>query len=947
MEIHCPSCEQGFNYTGEPPKFCQACGHPLGSTVGTESVSTLDCDVTVAPTTKVDVHHQPDGLGKTVGPYQLVRWLGTGGMGNVWEAIETTTGRRVALKRLAKNMVSDDTYVQRFVREAKLAAQISHPRVTFIYGAGNDEGQPYIAMELMPGRTLDDKIKEEGQIPFMAAVDGIIDVVDGLIAAHRLGMIHRDIKPSNCFLDTDDTVKIGDFGLSKSIVNTEVDLTQTGTFMGTPSYAAPEQIRGAELDGRTDVYAVGATLFFLLTGRTPFLGDAMSVTAQIISDQPPLCSQFDATIPKDLARVIAKCLEKEPAKRFQQLEHLKLALIPFATKRESIADIGRRLAAYMIDQTLLQIVFLSVVFGWVCAAIYMQAIQGVPAEEAAKAMQQFARPMMFWGTIASWSVTMFYYAFFEGRFGRALGKWMMGLNVVNVEGQKAGFWRVLARTAMVPAAFGIPFFYMIWISTYGPIPTAAEEQITHMIRGLAFEYVPTLIFVSTMRTSNGLLGLHGMLTGTRVIRLNKGQQKIRVPVVQPRIDAIDRVKFGPYEVDKLMGESQFGQVFLGHNETLNRDVWIVVRKSGRELSSERINLARGTRQRWLDGGVDDNGKRWDAFEAIAGVPVQTFVGLQDKADWSLYGQLMLEIVDELLQARGDRTLPESLTLPQVWLDKDGHAKLLDKQLVNSVNAIDANSTTIHDSLDSEVESNAKQTTIEKAVRLVQEMGDLFQRTKVLPSSVQDFLNELVQRPKTDSTLEWAKEQLTLLSNRIGSLSWDSRLGVLSATIGIELIFYGLVAGALFLLCFFVIPVPNSFRFATGLILGLVLPMAFSCWFGGGPVFRFMEIQVCNSRGRKANGLVCGLRGAISWAPAIALVGIFILLILAAEMQTNDVEPTAGSLAYIFENNPLLVFSLVLVSVVSVFSMAVGMLFAIASPKRGLIDYLFRTHLMPK
>jgi uncharacterized RDD family membrane protein YckC len=945
LEIRCPGCEQTFSYEGEAPRFCQDCGQAFASTVELPPKTTIDAEATIAPTTGAIKPQEPTGVGETVGPYQLVRWLGSGGMGNVWEAIETKTGRRVALKRLAKSMVSDETYVKRFVREAQLAGQISHPKVTFIYGAGNDKGQPYIAMELMPGKTLADKVQEEGPMAFSLAVDGVIDVVEGLISAHRLGMIHRDVKPSNCFLDTDESVKIGDFGLSKSLSTSEVNLTQTGTFLGTPSYAAPEQIRGSELDGRTDVYAVGATLFFLLTGRTPFLGDAMSVTAQIISDHPPSCSTVNNSIPKDLGRVTSKCLEKEPSKRFQDLEELRLALHPFATQRESIADVGRRLAAYMIDQILIQTV---VGAGFVCwtilSVIYLQPGQHVSAEETAEAIRQGAHSVMFWEAITSWTVTMFYYSYFEGRFGRGLGKRLMGLKVVNVEGQKAGFGRALVRASMVPGGFGIPLCFDLWQSIYGTSLIGVEDYFALLTRSLALTYIPTLIFVSTMRASNRMLGIHGMLSGTRVIRLNTGKQKIKVPVVQPRPGTIDVLKFGPYETRELMGESRLGKVFIGHDEPLNRDVWIVVCENGLELSSERINLARGARQRWLEGGFGPNGQRWDAFEAIHGVPIQTFVGLRNKADWSLFGRLMLEIVDELQQAQGDGTLPESLTLPQIWLDQDGHAQLLDKQLVNVVSG---DSTTIHDTIDSGSELVAELTPIERSVGMVQEMGDLFRRTKVLPSSVQDFLIELAERPKDESTLEWAKDQLATHSNRVESLTWDSRLGVLSATMGIELIVYSLVASAMFMFCYFVAPIPNPNRFFAGLGLGLVLPMALSCWFGGGPVFRFMGIQVCNSRGRKSSGLVCALRAAISWTPAIAFVGVFILLIIQSEAQTSHVEPEVGTLTHDLKNRGGAMLGVKFVLFLSTVSLVIGLLVTVASPRKGLVDFLLRTRLMPK
>lgn len=945
MEIHCPDCEQTFRYEGEAPRFCQDCGHALASTVQTKTRTTIDADATIAPTTEYLATEPPTGIGETVGPYRLVSWLGSGGMGNVWEAIETKTGRRVALKRLAKSMVSDETYVKRFVREAQLAAQISHPKVTFIYGAGNDQGQPYIVMELMPGKTLADKVKEEGPMTYSIAVDGVVDVVEGLIAAHRLGMVHRDVKPSNCFLATDDSVKIGDFGLSKSLVSSDVNLTQTGTFMGTPSYAAPEQIRGGQLDGRTDIYAVGATLFYLLTGRTTFLGDAMSVTAQIISDRPPCCSAINDSIPKDLARVISKCLEKEPTKRFQDLEQLRLALLPFAPQSESIADIGRRLAAYMIDQIMIQLVVMFGITCWtIVSIISMQIGQLVALDDAADALREGVQSTIFWVAIISWAVTVVYYSFFEGRFGRGLGKRLMGLKVVNSEGQKAGFGRALVRTSMVPCAFGIPFCFELWQTIYGNIPITVEENLSQMISSLALTFIPTLVFISTMRASNRLLGIHGMLSGTRVIRLDTGKQRNRVPVVQPRLDTIEMLRFGPYETRELMGESRLGKVYLGHDEPLNRDVWIVVHEHGSELSSERINLARGARQRWLDGGFDSTGQRWDALEAIHGVPIQTFVGLRNMADWSLFGQFMLEIVDELQQAKDDGTLPESLSLPKIWLDQDGHAKLLDNQLVN---VVDGNSMANDGTNIPGPELTAVQTPIERAVGLVQELGDLFRRTTVLPSSVQDFLIELEQRPKTDSTLQWAKEHLATHSNRVESLTWDSRLGVLGATMGIELIAYGLVASAIFMFCYFVAPLPNAYRFFVGLGLSLIFPMVLGCWFGGGPVFQFMGIQVCNSRGRKSQGLICAMRAAISWLPAIAFVGICILFMMLSETQAKHIEPAVGTLTHDLKTHPWGMFGSMVVLVLSMISLGIGLLVSVVSPKKGLVDFLLRTRLMPK
>jgi uncharacterized RDD family membrane protein YckC len=824
-----------------------------------------------------------------------------------------------------------------------LVAQISHPQVTFIYGAGSENDQPYIAMELMPGNTLEDKVNQDGPLTIPVAVDSILDVVEGLIAAHRLGMIHRDVKPANCFVDSDDSVKIGDFGLSKSLLSNDVNLTQTGTFMGTPSYAAPEQVRGGDLDERTDVYSVGATLYFLLTERAPFKGDAMSITAQIITDKPPSVREFHPEIPKDLDRVIVKCLEKDPAKRFQDLDELKLALLPFATQRESIAEIGRRLAAYMIDQCLIQIVIGTMVFIWTFGMmIYWQVTENLPpgGNELQEKLGQELPFMTFWGGTVSWLGMMLYYALLEGIFGRGLGKRLMGLRVVNREGQRPGFWRAWLRALIVPGGIGIPWAFTIWQSNYGEMPVSAADQLLNFLSGTLVTVVPVLIFSSTMRISNGLLGIQGMLSGTRVVRLNTGHQTIRVPVTQPACDTIELMQFGPYETRQVLGESQFGKVFIGFDKPLNRYVWIVQAKNGTAPSTARINLARVSRQRWIDGGDLDDGTRWDAFEAIQGVPVQTFVGIQNGADWTHYRQIKTDVVEELRQALDDDTLPETLSLPQIWLDEDGHAKILDKLLVNVVES--HGSANVDDPL-----ARSTGTGVERAVGLVQQLGDLFRRTKVLPSSVQDFLIELEQRQKDEATLVWASERLKQLSKNIGGLAWDSRLGILGATMGIELVINILVAGCIFLFCFYLAPIPNEYRFFVGVAGGLFLPVTLSALFRGGPVFNFMGIQVCNSRGRAASKLTCMTRSAMTWFPVIACLGAFLLLLVFSEVINSGKKPEPGTLVYDMSNNRWIALSILAVIAMSSLSIGAGLIVSIISPKKGLVDFLLRTRLMPK
>ena len=192
-------------------------------------------------------------------------------MGTVHEAEDSRTGRKVAIKIIAPGYVESQGAVDRFRQEGRLASALAHPRCVFVLEADeDDDGRPFIAMELMTGDTLQDLVEKGGPLAVGDAVAKILDVVEGLREAHRLGLIHRDVKPSNCFLDSDGRVKVGDFGLSKSQVSS-ANLTRTGAFLGTPLYASPEQVKVEPLDGRTDVYSSAATLFFLLTAGLPLI----------------------------------------------------------------------------------------------------------------------------------------------------------------------------------------------------------------------------------------------------------------------------------------------------------------------------------------------------------------------------------------------------------------------------------------------------------------------------------------------------------------------------------------------------------------------------------------------------------------------------------------------------------------------------------------------------
>ena len=191
-------------------------------------------------------------------------------MGEVYEVDHLASGRRVALKVLRNRLQSQDERA-RFLREGQLAASVSHPHTVYIFGSEEIAGTPVISMELLTGGTLKDRVTASGPMRPDAAVAAVMDLIGGLDAAAAVGILHRDIKPSNCFIDRDGVVKVGDFGLSISTLARDVHQQLiTSGFEGTPQFAPPEQLRGEPLDVRADIYAVGATLYYLLTGRAPF-----------------------------------------------------------------------------------------------------------------------------------------------------------------------------------------------------------------------------------------------------------------------------------------------------------------------------------------------------------------------------------------------------------------------------------------------------------------------------------------------------------------------------------------------------------------------------------------------------------------------------------------------------------------------------------------------------
>jgi serine/threonine protein kinase len=260
---------------------------------------------------------RPGDLG-CLGTYAIEAELGRGGMGIVLRAFDPALQRRVAVKVLRPDR-ADDQAKARFVQEARAAAQLNHDHVVRIHAVVNPpEGVPYFIMEYVAGPTLTELVRSKGSLPPGEAVGLIVQIADGLVAAHAAGLIHRDVKPSNILIDPDTgRAKITDFGLAR-LGTTVSKLTQEGVLAGTPAYMSPEQVQASEhLDGRTDVYSLGMTLYEALTGKNPFHGAAHVVLQQVLAEEPRPPRQLDDRIPRDVETICLKALAKEPNRRYQ------------------------------------------------------------------------------------------------------------------------------------------------------------------------------------------------------------------------------------------------------------------------------------------------------------------------------------------------------------------------------------------------------------------------------------------------------------------------------------------------------------------------------------------------------------------------------------------------------------------------------------------------------
>jgi hypothetical protein len=262
-------------------------------------------------------------VGKAIGGYQINERIGRGGMGTVYRATQLSLSREVALKVLSSNLTQDPTFVDRFLREARAAGQLNHPHIVQVYDVGKDKDLYFYSMEFISKGSVQDRLNQEARLPVEEALRVLQDAARGLQYAEKKGVVHRDIKPDNLMITEDGTVKIADLGLAQTVGENN----RKEGILGTPHFISPEQAQGKPVDSRSDLYSLGASLYRMLAGRTPFEGsNVKDLILKQIRENPPALREVAADVPEDVADLVQRLMKKDPAERFANASELLTVL---------------------------------------------------------------------------------------------------------------------------------------------------------------------------------------------------------------------------------------------------------------------------------------------------------------------------------------------------------------------------------------------------------------------------------------------------------------------------------------------------------------------------------------------------------------------------------------------------------------------------------------------
>ncbi|MBI4576904.1 MAG: protein kinase [Planctomycetes bacterium] len=490
----------------------------------------------------------PAAIPERLGPYRVASAVGRGGMGTVLRGQDEALGRPVALKVISAELCRDPSFLDRFRREARATAQLSHQNLAHVYAIGEESGRLYFAMEFIEGRSLAELLAAEGALAPERAADLVAQAARGLREARLRGVIHRDVKPSNLMLSREGVVKVTDFGLAKTAQAGDASITAAGTVLGTPHYMSPEQGRGDSVDHRSDIYSLGATFFHLLTGQPPFQADTpMGIVVRHVTDPVPRLRTLRPEVPPPFERVVERMLAKDPASRYQDYD----ALIP---------DL-KGLAGLRVVDVAAQPLECQHVSPWIHRPSFRlpEAVAHLkPAGLVHRGIATVLDYLVFlplfilelavpvlWGDPFAWLAVVLvtlvkplFLAYHVGthvRYGRSLGKMAVGLQVFRRDGAPAGPVRLLGRCLASQGPLALCLVYVDTLGLVSVFPFLGQNRSTLLAiagLGLAFTYVNALL-VALGREHRGL---HDRLAGTVVVHRNL-RREVRLQETSLRGDA--------------------------------------------------------------------------------------------------------------------------------------------------------------------------------------------------------------------------------------------------------------------------------------------------------------------------------------------------------------------------------------------------------------------------
>ena len=581
--------------------------------------------------------------------YRLAELLGQGGMGRVFRA-EDSSGRSVALKLLSPDLASSPDALARFKQEGLIASQINHPHCVFVHRVDDDAGTPFIAMELMTGRTLKDLVAERGPLPGTEAIRLILQCIEGLIEAHSLGMIHRDIKPANCYLDDEGNVKIGDFGLARSLVS-DSELTQTGAFLGTPLFASPEQLLGQSVDTRSDIYSLSATLYYLLAGKAPFESpNAAQVIARIASSDPPSFESAGVEVQQELERIVMKGLARDASKRYETFQQMRDDLLRIVAPRPQVASIRRRFAAWIADYFIVTTLVSVVLMGTFKAATLANKpwwIQGV-----------------------SGILILLYYFLSEAIFSTSIGKAAMRITVCDAQSHRRIAVSQAFRRSVGYLAISTGLHVLVsWL--FPNLPTTTESVLSLILIGVQWAvlystWIPTnrrqlfhdWLSSTECRTD---FGTRAQLTSTLELpnwtlplaKLPHGD--LRIPATLGRFQVLGEIE----TIEELSGRWWLSAI----DPQLQRNVWIAC-FSDKSIEYEEQQQCRPKtrRLRYVDEGME-HAYRWFAYVAPEGVSLHECIQEGIHFPWPITRTILTSVAKESAELCDRVELSEGLNSP--------------------------------------------------------------------------------------------------------------------------------------------------------------------------------------------------------------------------------------------------------------------------------------------